>query len=381
MRINMKWLRHPALLAPLFVALAAGTACSSAPAKETAEIAKTSKMEESSKTAETAETAKTPESTKNEKIPIRVLILPKFEVGEMSGDFAGEAQLYYEKYLGEGVAEYTVRGVNESSRLYVKDGVALYLLGMGKVQAALNTWAVLSDERFDFSNAYILSTGCSGSAAGSTVMGDVCLVTAAVDYDLGHHADSRELENPASLSWFRDSDFDDEAVRRLNPELMDRVWSIIQNVPVHTTEKTRAYMRQAFPGEEWADRDPGILRGTTITSDNYWKGKYDHENCIAAVKSYGCADPFAVSEMEEIGVFKAAEKAGILDRVISLRDSVNMDVFVHGATPESLWAEKSGSAELASEDSAESADIFETAMENNFAVGDVIIRAILDGKL
>lgn len=34
-----------------------------------------------------------------EKIPIRVLILPKFEVGSMSGDFPGEAQLYYEKYL------------------------------------------------------------------------------------------------------------------------------------------------------------------------------------------------------------------------------------------------------------------------------------------
>ena len=52
------------------------------------------------------------------------------------------------------------------SRLYVKDGVALYMLGMGKVNAALSTRAVLSDERFDFSQACIISTGCAGSAAG-----------------------------------------------------------------------------------------------------------------------------------------------------------------------------------------------------------------------
>ena len=30
---------------------------------------------------------------------IKVLILPKFEIGEMTGDMPGEAQLYYEEYL------------------------------------------------------------------------------------------------------------------------------------------------------------------------------------------------------------------------------------------------------------------------------------------
>ena len=33
------------------------------------------------------------------KIPIKVLLLPKFEIGEMSGDAVGEAQLFYEAYL------------------------------------------------------------------------------------------------------------------------------------------------------------------------------------------------------------------------------------------------------------------------------------------
>ena len=33
---------------------------------------------------------------------IKVLILPKFENGEMAGDFPGEAQFYYEGYVEGG---------------------------------------------------------------------------------------------------------------------------------------------------------------------------------------------------------------------------------------------------------------------------------------
>lgn len=35
----------------------------------------------------------------DQKIPVKVLILPKFEVGELTGDFPGEAQLFYEEYV------------------------------------------------------------------------------------------------------------------------------------------------------------------------------------------------------------------------------------------------------------------------------------------
>ena len=50
------------------------------------------------------------------------------------------------------------------------------VLGMGKINAALGTMAILSDSRFDFSEAFIISTGCAGSSSGNTVMGDVFLI-------------------------------------------------------------------------------------------------------------------------------------------------------------------------------------------------------------
>ena len=40
-------------------------------------------------------------------LPVKVLLLPKFEIDEMAGDFPGEAQYYYEQYL-MGAEEYDV---------------------------------------------------------------------------------------------------------------------------------------------------------------------------------------------------------------------------------------------------------------------------------
>ena len=70
----------------------------------------------------------------------------------------------------------------------------------------------------------------------------------------------------------------------------------------------------------------------------------------------------------------------MLDRFIVIRDSVNMDVFMNGASPESLW-DPNFDESLASDDSVEAADIFATAMENDYKVGSVVINAILDGTL
>ena len=65
-----------------------------------------------------AEGAKALNTPKEE---IKVLILPKFESGEMSGDFPGEAQYYYEAYTMGG-EEYEIEGGMDGSKLYVKDG-------------------------------------------------------------------------------------------------------------------------------------------------------------------------------------------------------------------------------------------------------------------
>lgn len=312
-------------------------------------------------------------------VRIKALILPKFEVDEMSGDFPGEAQYYYEAYC-QGGTEYDIRGGQEGSKLYVKDGIALYVTGMGKVNAAASLTALLTDNRFDFSDAYLLSTGCAGSSSDGTVMGDVFLITAAVDYDLGHHADPRDMTVARDTTWFHDVSYDSSACKLLDPALTEKAYSLVKDIPLETTENTRTYMTAAFPEADWASRDPQVLRGTTVSGDNYWKGAYDHANALKIVQTYGCPDPYATAEMEDLALAVVADRMGMLDRLLILRVSVALDTFVNGTTPESLWGAIE-SLDIASDESDESSDIFVTAMENNFRVGRVLIDAILDGTL
>lgn len=312
-------------------------------------------------------------------IVIKALILPKFESGEMSGDFPGEAQYYYEGYCMGG-EEYDIVGGFENNKLYVKDGIALYVTGMGKVNTAMSLQAVLMDDRFDFSNAYIFSTGCAGSAIEYGVMGDVFVITATIDFDLGHHADPRELADATGTTWYHDASYDSASYKILNQELCDKVYNLVKDVKIETTEKTRAFMAAAFDNAEWATRDPMVLRGTTVTGDNYWKGEHDHMNALLMNETYGCPDPYALTEMEDNALAVVLDRMGMLDRYIIIRDSVNTDAFMNGASPESLW-DPNFVDSLASDESVESADIFATAMENNFKVGKVVIDAIINGEL
>lgn len=317
--------------------------------------------------------------SRDQGIPVRVLILPKFEVGELAGDFPGEAQYFYEEYLAGGDV-YEIDGFPGKSELYYRDGVAMCSVGQGKVSAALNTQAVLSDERFDFSDAYVLAVGCGGSAEGYGIFGDVFVISAAADYDLGHHADPREMTSGTDTTWFHDESYDDIAVIRLDQDLTDRVYELVEDVPLETTEQTVSFLKKEYPGETWADRPPRVMRGTSVTSDDFWKGRYDHKNALLITETYGCSDPYAITEMEDIATGQAVKSSGMLDRLIILRVSVNMDVFSSGITPESLWGPESDD-HIASKNGLESVDIFETAMQNCFNVGRVIIDAILEGTL
>ena len=316
---------------------------------------------------------------KDRRLPVKVLILPKFELDEMAGDFPGEAQYFYEEYLAGGDV-YEIGSGPDANRLYYRDGVAMCTTGQGKISAALNTSAVLSDGRFDFSEAYILSVGCGGAAEGYGVLGDVFVISAAADFDLGHRADPREMSDGTGTTWFHDGSYDDIGVVRLDRSLTDRVFELVKNVPLETTENTEAFLRREYAGEAWAARRPQVLRGTAVTSDSYWKGIYDHRNALLITETYGCADPFAVSEMEDVAVARAVKSFGMLDRLIILRVGVNMDVFPAGMTPEMLWGAESDD-HVASEGSMESVDIFKTAMENCFAAGKVLTDAILEGTL
>lgn len=322
---------------------------------------------------------KGPYRIKKEKIlPVRILLLPHFELGEVSGGFPGEAQLFYEKYL-KGSEEYPLK---DGRILYYnpENRVAMCITGICKVNCAETLTCILADGRVDCSKAYIFAFGCAGGASGYSTLGDVCIATGVCDYELGHTADIRELTVASNTRlWYHDSIFDDFSFKKMNPELVKKVYTLVKDTKLKTTEASRKVMAENFGKKEWVLRDPEVILGVYVSSDNYWKGEYHHLKALDVVSHYFPDDTYAITEMEDIAIAEVADKFGMLDRCIFMRVNVNPDVFLSGITPESLWGQEFNFITAVKETNMETIDIFETAMENNFAVGSRIIDAVIAG--
>lgn len=315
----------------------------------------------------------------NKSNKVNVLIIPHFEIGELTGDAPGEAQYFYEKYLLAST-EYKTK---EGASLYYnpENKVAMCIPGYGKVNTAIVETAVLSDERFDYSNAYVVSPGCAGGATGLTIFGDVVLETAICDFDLGHSIDSKELSNVNSPTWFHDVSFDTMDKKVLNEDLVAKAYEITKDVKLETTSIAKACLERNFGGENWINREPKVLKGTAVTSDNYWKGLTAHQKALDIVSYYKCEDPYAISEMEDVVTAAVCERFGLLDRLVIIRGSVNVDVFIDGNTPEKLWDESFVWIDSVHDENEETLDIFAPAIRNIFAVGEKIIDAMLSKSL
>ena len=105
-----------------------------------------------------------------------------------------------------------------------------------------------------------------------------------------------------------------------------------------------------------------------------------HANAVLMAETYNCPHPYYSSEMEDVALAVVLDRMGMLNRFIAVRGAVNMDVFMHGAQPETLWSVTTQQT-LTSEDSEEAADIFNVAMKNIFSVGKRIIDAVLEDRI
>lgn len=259
--------------------------------------------------------------------------------------------------------------------------LVLLITGAGKTAAGLSSMAVFASDAFDFTDTLIVSVGCGGGSTGTCVFGDVILVTAACDLELGHHTGRLELKDPAKgLTWFpEDHTFIDYKCKILNPELSETAYSLIKDTPLRTTEISKRVLAENFPGEKWAERAPRVLKGTAVTADSYWKGREDHDNAVAVAEHYQCPDKYAVADMEEVAVMNAASCYDLQDRVVSIRVIVNLDTFLKGESPEVLWTKDQEYGRKVTKENSETLDIFGPGMENLFDVGRIIIDAGLTG--
>lgn len=321
-------------------------------------------------------------SNADEKTALKVLIVPKIEIDGMTGDFPGEAQLFYEKYC-DGCDETEIPNMPATGHFYVnkENGVGILITGSGKTAAALSLSAVLSSDLYDFSDTYIVSVGCGGGSEDYCTLGDVILETAVCDYDLGHHVDAHEKKGHNKIMWFPDDAYINYEYRFFQADLCEKAFQLIGDCPLQTTEEAKTVMKENFPAWEESEIMPAVKKGTAVTGDNFWKGIYGHETAGYIANYYECPDPYAVTEMEDIAIANTAVAFDMLERLITIRVIVNMDVFLGDETPESTWGEYDNYNNKVREKNPETLDIFEPAMHNLFDTGSIIIDSILEGSL
>lgn len=254
-----------------------------------------------------------------EKVKVRVFVGAQFEIGNNTGDKAGEFQHWFERYF-TAAQKFEVAGAEKT--LFVnKDGVAGSVLGMGKVRSSSSMTAILADPRFDFSETYFIITGCAGTPPSAGTVAAVFWSDWLVDYDLGHRWASGEV--PAGDPLFSPrKGYEEVRVLKVNSALVARAYELTKDTPLDDSEKSKKY-RQKYP-EEAARRDPFVGVGTSLSSDTFFHGPGLSREAQYLCDLYN-AGTYSTTEMEGMAVAYVIKKFGYADRVISLRTPVNFD--------------------------------------------------------
>lgn len=267
-----------------------------------------------------------------------IILVPYVASSESIEIPTAEAKFLFEEYFRDSSYK-QVLGKGLEGRLYINGDVGLYIIGEGKTNASMYATALLSNNEFDFSDTKFILFGCCGCARDVGVVGDIYLVAETVDYELGHHADAREIEGDANHTWYPNQSFSRYGHVDLRNDFYDSVWELIKDEKAISTQDAKEYMSKTFGNNDWAIRNPKIMKVTSVTADSYWKGNHDHQNAKYIVDYYKCKHPFAATDMEDIAIAQVFCNYNITDKLLILRFAVNTDVFMIDQSPETIWSD------------------------------------------
>src|SRR4051812_13120337 len=162
-------------------------------------------------------------------IPVKVFVGAMFEIGQNTGDRAGEFQHWYERYW-RNATPIAVPGA--MGPVYCNaDGVCGSVLGMGKVNSSSSMQAILLNPRFDFSRAYYVISGVAGTPPARGTIGEVNWATWLVDYDLGHRW-APEENTPGAATFMPRKGYEAYRLFHLNPALVGWAMQLSADTPL-----------------------------------------------------------------------------------------------------------------------------------------------------
>jgi purine nucleoside permease len=310
-------------------------------------------------------------------IPVKVVVVAMFEVGQDTGDAPGEFQYWVERDHLDHVfpmpAAYHAARMNDRGELGI-------VTGAGTAHGAATIMALGLDPRFDLSHAYWIIAGIAGGSPETVSLGSAAWARYVLDGDLAYEIDPREAPASWSTGYIplgKTLPYEQPVTPRenqlftLSSTLTQWAFNLTKNLPLADTEKLKA-VRPQFDGAA-AQLPPHVQLGDEVSASTFWHGKLmdawasQWMNYFTAGKGH-----FATSAMEDTGSLLAlrglaAEGKVDYGRVLVLRTVSNFDQQPRGMTAaESLARERFGTYSA-----------FQPALESAYSVGHTVADEIL----
>jgi purine nucleoside permease len=311
------------------------------------------------------------------KIPVKVVVVTMFEVGNDTGDMPGEFQHWAE---GEHLTRRFPMPAAYHDAMMNNDGVLGIVTGVGTARASATIMALGSDPRFDLTHAYWLIAGIGGIDPKMGSLGSAVWSDWIVDGDIAHEIDPREAPKDwptgyvplrKSTPYEQPRTDDNGIVFRLNTGLVDWAYNLTRNTQLPDNAEIRE-RRQSFPGDA-AKRPPFVLRGDNLSASTFWHGKLLNQWARDWVKyQTNNQGTYAICGMEDTGTLQSLtwlDRAGKVDakRVLVLRTASNYDQQREGIT----------AAESLSETKITKYSAFLPSLDSAYRVGDIVVRNIV----
>jgi purine nucleoside permease len=268
-------------------------------------------------------------------IPIKVVVVSMFEIGDDTGDTPGEFQFWIERTGAKKVEA----PLGWRDYYLTDDGILLMCTGGGITNAATSTSTLALDDRFDLTKAYWLVAGIAGVDPEDASLGSAIWAKWVIDGDLAKEIDSREIpedwkygmialgaKKPNTL----DGGWQVSTIKfELNEPLVDWAYGLTKDYPLPENEEINEFS-VIYEGYPNAIKPPSVMIGETIASSTYWHGFAFNEWANDWVKLHS-EDPeanFMTSAMEDTGTATALQriaKTGKVDfnRLLVLRTASN----------------------------------------------------------
>ena len=310
-------------------------------------------------------------------IPVKVVIVAMFEVGEDTGDKPGELQYWVERDHLDRVfplpAAYHPLRMNGNGEMAV-------LTGQGTAHAASTIMALGLDPRFDLSHAYWIIAGIAGGSPDRISLGSAAWARWVVDGDLAYEIDPREAPTDWTTGYLplrKTRPYEqpvaalDGQVYALNPALAQWAFDLTRATPLGDPDALKE-IRAQFEGTA-AQRPPFVTLGDEISSSTFWHGKLSDAWAAEWVSYFtGGKAQFFTTAMEDTGSLQSLQflaRAGRVDsqRILVLRTVSNFDRQPRGLTAaESLARQRIGSYSA-----------YLPALEAAYKVGHVVANELL----